>query len=180
MLAADRNGKQERFRTHARTLILFGSGDLDSLRNKIIAAVGCWLVILAALAAFWVLSGYGDGVTLLAGGEASGAVGAAQAYSAWPIAAISGWSLTAVLVVIIGGLVYWRYQTLLRMQKVTSGLRVNQLMTKKILSQSERRVQGIMDNAADGIITVGQSGKIESFSRAAERMFGYKSEELIG
>jgi PAS domain S-box-containing protein len=153
---------------------------LDSLRNKILAVVGSWFVILVILTAFWALWGYGGRWAPLAGGEAGEAAGAAEMYSAWPIVAIIGWSLTAVLALIIGGVVYWRYQTVLRMQKVMSGLRVNQLMTKKILSQNERRIRGIMDNAADGIITIGQTGKIESFSRAAERMFGYKVEELTG
>ena len=116
------------------------------------------MVILVILAAFWALSGTG-GVTL---------------------AALTGWALTTALTLVIGGVVFWRYHTVLRVKKILSALRVSQLMTKKSLSESERRVRGIMDNAADGIITINSAGKIESFSRAAERMFGYKSEELTG
>jgi len=37
-----------------------------------------------------------------------------------------------------------------------------------------------MDHTADGIVTIGETGLIESFSRSAEKMFGYKAEEVLG
>jgi len=48
------------------------------------------------------------------------------------------------------------------------------------LAESERRIRGVMDHAADGIITIGETGLIESFSKSAEKMFGYQAEEVRG
>lgn len=48
------------------------------------------------------------------------------------------------------------------------------------LRTSERRVRGIMENVADGLITIDEQGAIESFNPAAERMFGYEAKEMIG
>ena len=48
------------------------------------------------------------------------------------------------------------------------------------LKKSEAFVQVIVDNAADGIITIDADGRIRSFNLAAELMFGYKAEEVLG
>ena len=48
------------------------------------------------------------------------------------------------------------------------------------LRSNEERTRGILEHVADGIITIDQQGKIESFNPAAESMFGYSAEEAIG
>ena len=48
------------------------------------------------------------------------------------------------------------------------------------LEESKTRIQAVVDNAADGIITLDESGNIESFNGAAERIFGEKADRLIG
>ncbi len=40
--------------------------------------------------------------------------------------------------------------------------------------------QAILDNAVDGIFTFNEHGTIRSFNRAAERIFGYASDEIVG
>lgn len=42
------------------------------------------------------------------------------------------------------------------------------------------RLDAILDNAVDAIITIDQSGQIQSANPATERMFGYSTEELVG
>lgn len=46
--------------------------------------------------------------------------------------------------------------------------------------QQEARIRAILDTAADGIMTVNEQGEIEGFNQAAERLFGYSAEEVIG
>jgi len=48
------------------------------------------------------------------------------------------------------------------------------------LRDSESRVRAVLDNVDDGIITLSATGNIELFNPGAERMFGYRSAEVIG
>jgi diguanylate cyclase (GGDEF)-like protein/PAS domain S-box-containing protein len=48
------------------------------------------------------------------------------------------------------------------------------------LHESEALAQAVLQNVADGIVTVDQDGLIESFNRSARRLFGYTEEEVIG
>ncbi|WP_293253348.1 MULTISPECIES: PAS domain S-box protein [unclassified Microcoleus] len=48
------------------------------------------------------------------------------------------------------------------------------------LQESKTRIQAVVDNAADGIITLDESGNIESFNTAAEKIFGEKADRTIG
>ncbi len=47
-------------------------------------------------------------------------------------------------------------------------------------AESDDRVRAIMDNVADGIITIDKTGLIESFNKQAESMFGYRATEVLG
>jgi len=51
--------------------------------------------------------------------------------------------------------------------------------TKELMG-SEQRIRAIIDNAADGIIVMSSRGIVQSFSPAAEKMFGYTQSEVIG
>lgn len=42
------------------------------------------------------------------------------------------------------------------------------------------RLTSILENAAEGIITIDEQGNIESFNSAAEKLFGYDDSEVIG
>jgi PAS domain S-box-containing protein len=48
------------------------------------------------------------------------------------------------------------------------------------LALSEAKMRAVLDGAVDGIITIDDRGIIESFNPAAEKIFGYPLQEVIG
>ncbi|QDG52340.1 PAS domain S-box protein [Persicimonas caeni] len=48
------------------------------------------------------------------------------------------------------------------------------------LEESEEHTRAILNTAVDGIITIDEHGLIEQFNKAAEQIFGYRAEEVIG
>ncbi len=50
----------------------------------------------------------------------------------------------------------------------------------KDLRDSGARIRAVLENAVDGIITIDARGVIETFNPAAERTFGYPSDEVVG
>ena len=47
------------------------------------------------------------------------------------------------------------------------------------LFEEKTKIKSILDNAIDGIITIDDTGHIQSFNPAAERLFGYQEKEII-
>jgi PAS domain S-box-containing protein len=48
------------------------------------------------------------------------------------------------------------------------------------LREREARLQSILDTAPEALITISKTGIIESFSRSAETLFGYRADEVVG
>ena len=48
------------------------------------------------------------------------------------------------------------------------------------MNAQTKNIKAIVDNAADGIITIEDNGHILSLNAAAERMFGFTVSEVIG
>ncbi len=48
------------------------------------------------------------------------------------------------------------------------------------LGESEARMRAIVDSAADGIITIDDQGVIDTFNKAAERIFDYAADQAVG
>jgi PAS domain S-box-containing protein len=51
---------------------------------------------------------------------------------------------------------------------------------QSMIAEREARMRSILETAPDGIITIDERGVIQSFSDAAERMFGYAAGEVVG
>ncbi|HZW24660.1 MAG TPA: diguanylate cyclase [Gallionella sp.] len=73
-------------------------------------------------------------------------------------------------------------------KRVASGLEVKlfwQMVTnlkqvKSELEKSQNQLQAIIHNAMDGIITINEAGEILGFNPAAEHIFGYSLQEILG
>jgi PAS domain S-box-containing protein len=46
--------------------------------------------------------------------------------------------------------------------------------------EAEERMRSVVDHVVDGIVTIDDRGRIESFNPAAEKLFGYSREEVTG
>jgi two-component system sensor kinase FixL len=57
---------------------------------------------------------------------------------------------------------------------------IEQKNAEKALRESEAKSRAILETTVDGVITIDANGIIESFNPAAERIFGYSEEEVIG
>jgi two-component system CheB/CheR fusion protein len=64
----------------------------------------------------------------------------------------------------------------------TVNVRLEQRVAERTaeLQHSEEQVRAILDATADAVVTIDAHGRIATFNRAAERIFGYAASEVIG
>ncbi|WPL15996.1 putative diguanylate cyclase YdaM [Thiorhodovibrio winogradskyi] len=93
----------------------------------------------------------------------------------WEIAAkpVAGWQAKSVLL----NLATWMG---LIFAAVMAGLLWAYLSNRQQVIFSERRLRTILATTHDGMIVIDAKGRILEFNPAAERMFGYKAQELLG
>ncbi|HIJ46372.1 MAG TPA: PAS domain S-box protein, partial [Rhodospirillaceae bacterium] len=80
------------------------------------------------------------------------------------------------------GLLFTALMAVLLVLAIGRETRIAALVDKrtKDLKDSETHIRAVVDNAVDAIITIGKSGSIESFNPAAEKIFGYRRDEVVG
>ncbi len=59
-------------------------------------------------------------------------------------------------------------------------LQSDRVLTAKSALNNEKKLRAIVNGALDGIVTIDEEGNITEFNVAAEDIFGYKQDELIG
>ena len=85
-------------------------------------------------------------------------------------------------VILVAGLVLsaFLYGTLLNIHRRDFEIRDIVRLRTKELKDSEIKVRSIIDNVAEGIIAISHDGIIETINPAAEKIFGYDHNEIIG
>ena len=73
-----------------------------------------------------------------------------------------------------------RKKHLQALESLTNSLEEQVVSRTKALRKNEDRLRAIVNSAADAIITIGEHGLIDTVNRAAEQMFGYPAEKMIG
>ena len=86
---------------------------------------------------------------------------------------------TAIFTIVSVGIAYWGDQAYRSRQAAT---RTTQelLATTEDLRSREAHVNSILQTVPDAMIVISEQGLIQSFSSAAERLFGYAAHEVIG
>jgi PAS domain S-box-containing protein len=67
-----------------------------------------------------------------------------------------------------------------RLSAAFAHMRRELVARERDLFRTSSRLQAIIENSAEGIITIGADGALRSFNKAAEKIFGYSQEEVLG
>lgn len=77
--------------------------------------------------------------------------------------------------------VLWSFaNTRRRAQDIASRITVSLNEATQQANDRQARISAVVETVVDGIITIDNRGKIETFNRAAEKIFGYTSNEVTG
>lgn len=75
----------------------------------------------------------------------------------------------------------WTFMvTLVVTMLLISTLQSGRNAAEKISRENERKLRSVVDGALDAILTIDDAGRLVEFNPAAERMFGYQREQVLG
>ena len=84
-----------------------------------------------------------------------------------------------LLLLLVTGMVMMRWLVLPLLRRRTEAEQQTQMANIR-LRNSEAQIQGLLGHMADGVIVINEDGLIQIFNSACERIFGYKTAEMIG
>jgi PAS domain S-box-containing protein len=84
-----------------------------------------------------------------------------------------------VFVLLAGGLLVRHTRSRLHAEKQASEASTALMRSEAAYRDQAVRLASILDNVVDGIITINESGSIESWSKGAQRLFGYEAGEVL-
>jgi two-component system sensor kinase FixL len=90
-----------------------------------------------------------------------------------PLPRTSAEAVDIIVFVVIGAGMAWLGERLLRASAISAAA------TKDILAR-EAHLRSILDTVPDAMIVIDTKGIVQSFSRAAQRLFGYREDEVVG
>lgn len=93
----------------------------------------------------------------------------------WLVLAM-GFGASLLLSALTGSLAHRRERAQALAEEMTARSRANE----EALHESLGHIRAIIDNVIDGIITIDARGTIVSFNKAAEQIFGYLAEDVVG
>jgi PAS domain S-box-containing protein len=95
--------------------------------------------------------------------------------SSWVILAL-GLVISGLMAGLLGLQASLRARALSQVEQRTSALR--SALAQR--AESEARLRAVFDHALDAIITIDRRGTVQSFNPAAQRIFGWRADEVIG
>ncbi len=75
----------------------------------------------------------------------------------------------------------WMFMvTLVIIMLLISVLQSERTLAENALRRNDKQLRSVINGALDGIVTIDETGALVEFNPAAERIFGYKKEEVLG
>lgn len=75
----------------------------------------------------------------------------------------------------------WAFMTALVITMLLiAALQAERNLAEKSLRDNEKKLRAVIDGALDAIVTINDAGELVEFNPAAERIFGYKKEQVLG
>jgi two-component system, LuxR family, sensor kinase FixL len=135
---------------------------------SVIRGEASYLLFLPAVLAASALGGWGPALLATGLGLALGLFFVAEAR---PLAAAD--AVTALVFVLVGVAVSWRGAILLRFWRMARASNAD-------VEARTAHLQSILDSIPDAMVVINERGLIQSFSSAAERLFGYTAADVLG
>lgn len=107
----------------------------------------------------------------------AGAIISPLGYWAVGFAMLMAFGIGAVALFILSKTVFQNNKITAKPKAPNSAIHSNE---RKEFDEAQERVSAILNNMVDGVITIDKHGTIEMFSPAAEVIFGYTLEEVVG